>query len=186
MVAAQHGITTSPHHHCPVDDAGDGRSNTTVPDGMLLAALFDEGRAASLEIKVALLAKPDANGVVGFTTADTVITWQNADGSSMSFVAAHVPVSLIDSREHTVVLTAGNNGSKYGLRLVAYISRPNPTKARDIDRNKPHHLAITVPVFKPSSDGFEGSIESCTLSYEPQGSGPEPSTSIPTKPESKK
>jgi hypothetical protein len=179
-------ITTSPHHHCLVDGAGCECSSSDAHHSNDLSALLDSGGAASLEIKVALLAIPHTDCFDGFTTADTVITWQNANGRSHRFIAADLPVIIIDSHEDVVVLTAGNEDPQHVLRFVVFVSRPNPTKIRYIDRTKPHHLEITVPVFKPSSDGFAGSIGSCMLTYEPMGRGTEPSASIPTNTESEK
>lgn len=145
------------------------KTMTTLHDDAALALFLEQGKTASAQIEINLLAALPFEGVVGVTTTNTILSWQGVE-KQHRYRAMGIPVRMVESNEDVVMLTSRGKNPQMGLRFILYIRNESTlVTPPNANRLKPHHLKIEVPRFEVGGDGYIGQIESAELIYETTG-----------------
>jgi hypothetical protein len=142
---------------------------TAQDDDTALALFLEQGKTASAHIEIDLLSAIPLEDVVGFTTSNTTLSWQD-EGKRHSYRVTGVPVCMVESNEDVVLLTSNGKSVRGGMQFILYVRNGRALVTPPFaDRVKPHHLKIESSRFEVSGGGYIGQIGSTVLIYESKG-----------------
>ena len=169
MTSKNYQITRSPLYQLVLatrfpSDQGIKMSSAETEDG--LTSILKQGLVASAIIEIDLKLQSPLEGVIGFTTNNTVITWQ-LDGESHRYCASDVAVRFKESKEDLVQFDLYGEGSSKCLRfLIRLCNWPSLTSELKLKQLRPSRLEIKIAKLEVIAGTYCGEISSCKAIFE--------------------
>jgi hypothetical protein len=131
-----------------------------------LVSILQQGLVASAMIEVDLRFPRAHEGIIGFTTESTVITWQ-VDGLPQHYRVSNIPVRFKKSSEDLVQLALYGHGASKRLQLlISLCNWPSLTSEMKIRQLQPSRFEVQIAKLEVIAGAYYGAIDACHATFE--------------------
>jgi hypothetical protein len=139
-------------------------SESEIDDNLM--SILRQGLVGSATIEVDLKSPRSHEGIIGFTTESTVVTWQ-VDGLPQHYRVNTIPVRFKKSSEDLVQLALYGHGTSKRLQFMISLSNwPSLTSDMKIKQHQPSRLRIQVAKLEVIAGAYYGAIDVCNATFE--------------------